>query len=284
MTTAHRLLLAILIWTNLSAAQEAVKSEALPFAEPLYELGIAGGLGELPDYPGSNQKRIRYLAVPYFIYRGKVFRSDQKEGMRARFIQNEDIDLDMSAAGSFPANSSDNEARKGMPDLDWLVELGPRLEVMLSRLGGHGRFRFLLPVRPVFSTNFRDIVHRGLTYVPGLALDFNNFPKENWRMYLKLQAAFIDEKLARYFYEVEPQFATPDRPSTSATGGYLQTELMLGVIIPFSKQFRAYAGHWMNNMQGSTNQGSPLVKRTSDSTWMVGFTYLFYESSEPGHQ
>src|SRR6185436_15659446 len=108
MTTTCRHILAgfALLWTSASFSQEAVKSEATPkISEPLYELGVAGGLGELPDYPGSNQKRIRYLALPYFIYRGKVFRSDQKEGMRARFIQNEDIDLDMSAAGSFPATS-----------------------------------------------------------------------------------------------------------------------------------------------------------------------------------
>ena len=129
---------------------EAEKKTTEDALEPLYELGIAGGLGELPDYPGSDQKRIRYLVLPYFIYRGKVFRSDQKEGMRARFIRNEDIDLDMSAAGSFPASSADNDARRGMPDLDWLMELGPRLEVLLSRLNGRGRFRFLLPARAVF--------------------------------------------------------------------------------------------------------------------------------------
>jgi MipA family protein len=283
MTTICQWGLATLVFFfSLSAFADETKKPAEDF-QPLYELGIAGGAGELPDYPGSNQKRIRYIALPYFIYRGKVFRSDQKEGMRARFIQNEDIDLDMSAAGSFPASSADNDARRGMPDLDWLVELGPRLEIMLSRLGGQGRFRFLLPARAVFSTNFVTIIHRGLTYTPALALDFNNFPKENWRTYFKLQASFIDEKLARYFYEVEPQFATSDRPATPAQGGYLETDFMIGVIVPFTKQFRAYGGFWMNTMQGSTNQGSPLMKRTSDSTWLVGFTYLFHESTEAGH-
>ena len=251
--------------------------------EPLYELGVAGGLSELPDYPGSDQKRSRFIALPYFIYRGKVFRSDQKEGMRARFIRKEDIDLDMSAAGSFPASSSDNEARRGMPDLDWLIELGPRLEVMLSRLDGRGRLRFLLPARAVFSTNFNNLIHRGWTLTPGLALDFSDFPKEKWRTYFKIQSSFIDEKLARYFYEVEPLYATPTRPATAANGGYLGTDFLIGVVVPVSKQFRAYGGHWVSTMQGSTNQGSPLMKTVSYSTWLVGFTYLFYESDELGH-
>lgn len=250
--------------------------------EPLYEIGLAGGAGRFPDYPGSDQSRLRGLVLPYFVYRGSIFRSDDREGTRARILRNGFIDIDFSAAGSFPANSNDNKARTGMPDLDWLGEFGPRLELRLLNLANGGHLRFQLPVRAVFSTNFSNFSHRGFNVVPGLALNLHDAPFEGWKAYLKVQCSFIDEHLARYFYEVEPLYALPERPAYGVRGGYLQTEYMLGFGIPIHRRMKAYTGLWASNVSGSANFDSPLMKSSWNHSWVVGLTYLFYESDERG--
>lgn len=250
--------------------------------DPLYELGLAGGGGMLPDYPGSDRSRARALILPYFVYRGSIFRSDDKEGTRARLVRNETFDLDFSAAGSFPASSGDNPAREGMPDLDWMAEVGPRLEFRIFNFENGGHFRFQFPLRAVVSTNFSNLVYRGYTYLPGLALNLHETPFADWKTYLKIQWAFTDEKLARYFFEVEPLYARANRPSYGAKGGFLETEIMLGFGFQLDSRLKCYSGLWATALSGSVNEDSPLVKSRVNYSGIVGLTYLFYESEARG--
>ena len=56
-----------------------------PGPGPLWELGgVALGVSQ-NAYPGSDQQVNRALALPYFIYRGDVFRADRETaGIRAQ--------------------------------------------------------------------------------------------------------------------------------------------------------------------------------------------------------
>ena len=45
--------------------------------------------------------------------RGRVLRSDDEDGSRARLLKNSIFALKLSASGSFPASSDDNRARAG---------------------------------------------------------------------------------------------------------------------------------------------------------------------------
>ena len=78
---------------------------------PLLELGVAGGGGWLPDYPGSDQSHYHYLAFPVLYYHGKIFRSDRDDGARARVVNRPVLGIDVSGSGAFPVDSSDNRAR-----------------------------------------------------------------------------------------------------------------------------------------------------------------------------
>src|SRR5690606_12063214 len=89
---------------------------------PLLELGIAGGTGYVPDYPASDQSRSRQLIFPVFYYHGKIFRSDRDDGARARLHEDPVFAVDVSGSGTFPTKSSENRAREGMDDLDWMGE------------------------------------------------------------------------------------------------------------------------------------------------------------------
>ena len=46
--------------------------------------------------------------------------------------------------GSFAAEPDDNDARRGLPDLDYLGELGPRLQITLARLERLGQEMLVL--------------------------------------------------------------------------------------------------------------------------------------------
>lgn len=93
---------------------------------PLFELGVMAGGGYLADYPAADESQFRGLALPYFVYRGEILRSDEKGLLRSRLIHSENFEFDISLDGSFPADSNDN--RRGLPDLDWLGEIGPRFQ------------------------------------------------------------------------------------------------------------------------------------------------------------
>src|SRR5438309_294929 len=137
-------------WANLlvmSGVCAAAVGRAFP-AEPaasdpvvqdraLWEMGLVGAASYLPDYPAADHSRLKWVAAPYGVYRGKIMRAD-RDGARARFLRTRFYELDLGVAASFATRSKDNPARLGMPDLDYLLEMGPRMSVTLARLGDRG--------------------------------------------------------------------------------------------------------------------------------------------------
>ena len=121
--------------------------------KPLWELCVAGGALYSPDYPAADKNSLHLLALPYVIYRGDFLRLGKDSIVKGVFIDNNYAELNLSLAASFNSNSNHNNARRGMPDLDYLVEIGPQLKIKLGKLFG-GRTELQLPVRAVFSTDF----------------------------------------------------------------------------------------------------------------------------------
>src|SRR5664279_2209542 len=132
-------------------------------AKPLWELGIAAGGIYSPDYPAADHNSLHGLALPLVIYRGDILRLGKDSIAKGVFIDNDYAELNMSLAASFNANSSDNNARRGMPDLDYLGEIGPQLKIKLGEIYG-GKTELQLPVRAVFSTDFGRLDHRGYLF------------------------------------------------------------------------------------------------------------------------
>ena len=95
-------------------------------ALPVVEAGVFGGAALLPDYPASGQSHARGVVLPWLIYRGELLRSDDR-GLRGRLWRDRDLEFTVNANGAVGSRSRDNRAREGMPDLDWLGEIGPSL-------------------------------------------------------------------------------------------------------------------------------------------------------------
>ena len=70
---ALRIIMGMLILVALVLPQRTFGAE-----KPLWELGVGGGFLIMPDYRGSDETRAYLLPFPYAIYRGGVFRLEDK--------------------------------------------------------------------------------------------------------------------------------------------------------------------------------------------------------------
>ena len=257
--------------------------------EALWEVGVVGGELYLPDYPAAGQKHAKWIAAPYVIYRGKILRAD-REGARARLVRGRWADIEMSFSGSFATHSQDNAARQGMPDLDYMVEMGPRLSLLLYAWGdpanvtsSAGTLRLYLPARAVFSSDLTNLKSRGFTYSPALYTQVEPFFKPGWIGLLAVTSRFGNRTYTAYFYDVAPGFAQPDRPAYDARAGYIGSDLFAGVVIPIGKRWRLFTGGQFYYDEGSANITSPLFKRRSDYSVGLGLSYALFRSTARAH-
>ena len=226
--------------------------------DPLWEIGTVAGGGWLPDYPASSQNHVRALALPYAVFRGEVFRLGDRGAARGILYDDDRIELDLGLDAAFPVDSDDNDAREGMDDLDYLLELGPRV-----------RWRFLpepdgqeldasLAVRGVVSTDFANWRWQGVTINPALTYRTRPFAGHDLRLVASLGPLWGVDGLNRDFYEVKPRDARPDRPAYRADDGYIGTELSLGATWGPWERLRLFGGVQLGYWKGSANEDSPL--------------------------
>lgn len=263
----------------------AVQPGNLPVNEadplPLYELGIGGAGAMLPDYPGSNQDHFQSLPFPYAIYRGEILRSERRGSPHARFFKSDIIEVNMSASAGLPADSSRNEARQGMPNLDWLGELGPRVGVRMNRWENGAVLKLGFAVRGVLSTDFTRVDGRGFIFVQEVQFDYPDFPFQGANGFVLLTVNAADRRYMQYFYEVEPQFARPGRPTYQARGGYFVSDITFGVTLPVIEDHLHFiAFTTLGSYAGSANASSPLMKASTDTSEVIALIWTIERSRE----
>jgi outer membrane scaffolding protein for murein synthesis (MipA/OmpV family) len=242
---------------------------------PLWEIGLFGGAASTPAYPGAEDHSTRALALPFLIYRGKVLRAD-RSGIGARLINTERVELDLGFALSLPARSDDIAARAGMPDLNSLLEFGPRLKVLLAEPTATSRVRMELPLRvPLeLKNSFR---RQGLVFEPRVVFETGDTGGK-WQADANLGAVFGNGRLNRYFYEVEPQYATAARPAYQAKGGLMMTRLGLSLSRRLSPDWRVFGFTRYDNYTHAENRDSPLFRKNSGLSVGAGFTWTAHRS------
>jgi len=266
-------------WRGFAAALLAcVTGTSIAEEKPLWELGFGFFALTSPDYRGSDESRGYLLPLPYIVYRGDIIRIS-RSGIYGRLFETDRVNLDLSADGSVPTDSSKNFARQGMPDLDATFEIGPSLEVCLWRnCNGDRKLQFRLPVRAVFSTDFGSIESRGASAHPNLNFDIKNIgPGGGWNFGVAAGPLYATERFHDYYYEVAPLYATGTRPAFDAHGGYSGSRLTLAL----SKRFaRIWVGAFAryDTLAGAKFENSPLVR--SDHAFMAGLSvaWIFAES------
>lgn len=249
--------------------------------KPLIEAGLSGGAGFVPDYPASDQGQFRYLAFPVFHLRGKIFRSDDEDGSRARLLKATSIAFELSGSGSFPASSDDNRARAGMDDLQWLGELGPRIFAILYS-DEYTTLRTSLAARVAFSTDFMAGYYRGLTLSPGLALDRKQVGSPYLTITARVTPQFASRELQAYYYEVPEHDQLPYRSAYGAKAGYIGTSVTSAFW--YEKPTHGiFMGVSVSLHDGAANQQSPLFRERTTLAGFAGFRWYFYRSDARGY-
>jgi len=246
-------------------------------SKPLWELCVVGGGIYTPDYPAADKNSLRSLALPYVVYRGDVFRLGSDSIAKGVFIDNDFTELNVSLEASFNANSDDNAARRGMPDLDYLGEIGPQLKIKFGKLYG-GKTELQLPVRAVVSTDFSRFDRRRYLFNPRFFYQRQNIFDSGINMNSSIGASFATKELHQYFYGVEPRLATASRPAYEAEGGYLGSTLSVGLSYGITDRVRVYVGGHIGYYGGAANEESPLFRQKVNSSAHVGFTWSLFQS------
>lgn len=271
MTTTSRLLAAAvlgLLVVPLAHAQRQL---------PLWEAGVGVAGLTLPDYRGSDERTNYVFPLPYFIYRGEFFKLD-RDGAQGILFKRRGVELDISLNIGNPVKSDKNAARQDMPDLNPTFEIGPRLLVDLvgSRFEKF-QLQFQLPVRTVTEIDWPHLRHVGWLANPLLNADFRDIRTSGWDLGMQAGPLFADRSYHQYYYQVDPQFARPDRPAYEAKGGYSGTQFSVGLSKRFDKW---WVGGFVRyyDLHGAEFEDSPLVKQRSALLAGFGVAYIFAAS------
>jgi len=251
---------------------------------PVWEAGIFAAAFNSPEYPAADQSQTNVIPAPYFIYRGETIRIGEGSIARAVAIDKSWYELDLSLAASFGANSDDNMARAGMPDLDFIFELGPQLKMRLSKMefAEHGRAELFLNLqtRAVFSTDFSGIDHRGYAFQPDLRYMQRGWLSEKTALSISLSPTWATEKLHDYFYQVDQAFVTEQRQTYDAKGGYLGTRLLVSVSFNATENIRMFIGGSTSMHAGAANEDSPLFLEKNTYSIGLGLVWRLWESEQ----
>lgn len=248
---------------------------------PRIEAGAAFLNFYLPDYPGADESRYRVLPVPYFIYRGEIFRADREGGYRGRFFNFEKFEFDVSASASFPTESEDNKAREGMTDLDWLGEVGPRFKYHLHK-GPMVKIDFELPFRYVFSTDFNHFDSRGYTVSPEIDLQHRALFDIKGFFNFSFMGMWATEPLMDYFYEVEPGEVLNGRNQYDGKTGFLGLNTRISYVRPLNEKWVLFVGVSRSWYAQAKNRASPLLRDIETESYFLGLAWNIYQSKEAG--
>jgi outer membrane scaffolding protein for murein synthesis (MipA/OmpV family) len=245
---------------------------------PLWEAGVGVVAGAIADYPGSDQYRVRGVPIPYFIYRGDFFRSDQS-GTRLR-TGSGNVEWEFSGGGTL-SSSSDSGARAGMPKLDYLLEAGPKAKITVAQLTPNSRVFIDLPVRTAASTDFSSRFRpRGFTFSPDVTYEDQSLLGSSWSGRVSLGVEFATKSLQEFYYSVAPQYAAPGRPAYEAHGGYFGSDIAFTAFRTLRRNFHVFVAVDFDSYKGSASQDSPLFRARDGLGAAVGFAWSFKQSKQ----
>ncbi len=186
--------------------------------KPLWELGAGLAAPPTPRLPGLRSKTGFICSPTPTSSTAAISCRSTGNASRDEIFKTDTVLLDVSLYGQVPVKSSDNDARRGMPDLDPTFEVGPSLNItLLENRQDRYKLNLSLPVRAVFSTDFWSIRHEGWVFSPQLSFEKNDFiAGTGLNLGISAGPIFADSGYNSYYYSVDPAYATASRPSYAA--------------------------------------------------------------------
>lgn len=263
-----------------SAAEQG--SEPVMIEKPLWEIGLGGGVLVQPHYPASSEYQTRGLGLPYVVYRGDILRIGDGGTARAVAAENSNYELSMSFAAAFDADSDDNTLREGMPDLDFIFEVGPQLIFHLQKFEfsdtSRSEIQLALQARAAFSTDFGRIDHHGYVFEPMLRYRHFGLFHPQLEGSISLKPLWATRDVHGYFYDVAQEFSTLSRSNYRARGGYFGTGLNFSGTWHINEKARMFLGIQTSFYEGARNIDSPLFEKKFNAGIGVGLIWSLKES------
>lgn len=243
---------------------------SLQAKEPKVELGVGVGTLYYPNYIGSKNYQTLTTPFPHIRYRGECFRIDE-DGLSGKLFGINGLRLDLSISGSLPADSKNDNARDGMPDLDLTGEIGFQFIYEFYK-DGPTVLELELPIRAVLSTDFTNLVYRGIVSNPQLKLSLN-YSEFEWTFRSGFMIA--DKDYNSYYYSVSQEYTKPSRTLYSAEGGFSGFRNRIGMTYQKGSWWGgAFISHY--SIQSAVFRDSPLVETTQTSYLGASVAYIFY--------
>ena len=254
-------------------ATAACRAEPLP----LWEIGAGIATLNAPDYRGSDVNTSRVFPVPYFVYRGSLFKAD-REGLRSTLFDSDRAEVSFSANATMPITRN-NATHRSEAERKATVAFGPSLNVDLwNSQDKQQALVFRAPVRTGITLEAKPKMV-GWTFSPGLDYHvYNVAGASGWNVGLLGGVIFSDKKYNARFYSISPSEATASLPVYSAPGGYSGAQATLSL----SKRFQKY---WLgsfvryDSVAGAVFEHSPLVKKSGGVSAGFAFSWVFGQSS-----
>lgn len=264
--------------TALLFASVQMTPEAHARKLPKWEAGIGIAGLNLPDYRGADERSTYLLPLPYLIYRGDFIRAD-REGVRGILLDSERLALNLSVNGTLPVSDENNNARRGMEDLQPTVEIGPTLDLKIWRSrDGSSELDLRLPVRGSFAIDTPP-QHIGWLAYPNLYLQVRSpFGMDGWQMGLAAGSYIADRHYNAYFYSVAPAYATAARPAYRASSGYGGSQVTWTLSKRFSDYWTGFFVRY-DALSGAAFEDSPLVKKRNAVSAGFAIAWIFKTST-----
>jgi outer membrane protein len=241
--------------------------------KPLWELGLFSGVASIPHYRGSDESETYLLPLPYMIYRGERIQAS-REGLRGVLYQSDYLESSLSFSGNPPVDS-DNDARRGMEELDLLLEGGPALQWYPLGYDPLHRFYFRLAGRAVFSfSEGFDVDYQGLRATLDLVYRKRHFlGVSDLTGSIKTGVEASNQRYNRYFYDVTEKDVLEDRAAFSSGEGYAGANLSANLLKRINERFSVgVIGRW-DNIAGTPYVNSPLVRE--ENTYILGVAIIW---------
>lgn len=238
-----------------------------------WALGLGLGLFEYNLYPGSKATNRLMLPAPYFTYLSSRFEIDR--GIKSFIYHSNIIVIDISADFLLPVDSDDTEARKGMPDLDFMLQAGPSLEFKLTdKNKNYFEMRFEIPLRIALVTGFTSMENIGYLIEPRFSFDHQRASGSGLSHKVTTGFKFATEDYHAYYYDVAPEFATATRSEYNSDAGYG------GSFFNYRATYKeGDLVYWMflryQSLRGAEFEDSPLVEKLDYYLVGAGFSWIF---------
>jgi outer membrane protein len=246
---------------------------------PRWEAGLGVMQASIPDYRGSDERRVFTVPAPYLVYRGDTVKAD-REGTRAQILGNEHMHLDIYLGGSLPVSSDRNQARNGMPGLRGNLDIGPALDIRLWESDDERtRYKLRIPVSYGFTLG-RPREGLGWQTAP----TFNIYSRDvlgfsGWGISFQTGPIFATRQRNAHYYDVAEAYATADRPAYQSAGGYAGWQTSGALMKRFD---RIWVGAFAraDNLSHAAFIDSPLVRSHQYVMGGLAVIWVLGESSE----